>query len=101
VNALELVQQLAADIDDLVVWRAEHSTIALNTYASPEAARAHAEAHYRSVNGTAPALAWYEEHPDASAAMVLYARHEGREVLTAYRIVPLTVLDNYDPDGES
>ncbi|PYC83427.1 hypothetical protein C7C46_08810 [Streptomyces tateyamensis] len=91
----------ADDADGLVVWRAEHTAFPLGTYTTPEDARAHAEAHFRSVCRTRPTLAWYEEFPDASTAMALYATYGDSEVVTAYRVVPLTVLDHYNPDGES
>jgi hypothetical protein len=98
-KTVDNMQALLVD-GDLTVYRAEHSTIPLDLYLFGGDAEAHAEDKYRELNGPAPELSWRGE-PEDDSVLRLYAEHEGDEVETAFRVVPVTVLAEYDPDGES
>ncbi|MDH6141110.1 hypothetical protein P3T35_003123 [Kitasatospora sp. GP30] len=90
-----------AEGSEVTAYRAEHGEIPLGTYLAVEEARAHAEDSYRALIGPAPTLHWYDEELDDDSALRLYAEHEGDEVETTHRVVPVRVLAEYDPDGES
>ncbi|TQF04799.1 hypothetical protein E6W39_24445 [Kitasatospora acidiphila] len=99
-KTVDNMQALVGD-GELTVWRAEHDGIRLGRYLDLEEAQAHAEDSYRELVGPAPTLRWYPEEPEDDSVLRLYAQHEGDEVETAYRVVPVIVLTEYTPDGES
>jgi hypothetical protein len=96
INEVDRLRQ--EDAADVVVWSAQFAGIPLGLYRTPEGARAHCADHYRQQLGATPPLAWYEEEPDEYTALRLYASHEGTEVETLYRAVPLPAHAEYDPE---
>jgi hypothetical protein len=85
---------------ELVVWRAEHDSIPLDTYRNREDAQAHCEGDYREHMGDEPGLTWYENAAE-DGLLDLWVREDGEDSSTDYTVVPVRVLDTYSAGGES
>ncbi|MEV5688598.1 hypothetical protein AB0L68_36380 [Streptomyces sp. NPDC052164] len=98
----------SAAAQPLTVYRAEHETIPLGTYAAEGAARAHAESALSAEHGPDRTVMydWIGDENDPEAPRELVAQVDGGdEQYTGYIVVPVPVAARFDPaahaDGEA
>jgi hypothetical protein len=82
---------------EVTVYRAEYDVIPFGLYTTPEAARAHCEAHLRREQPTA-ALDWIVDDEDGVAELVTTV--DGSSDATGYVVIALEVASAYDEEAD-